>query len=209
MVLKQYGCRASGTKWIVSLLQSNYVVDINVGDPYWKHCYFRELSDIDGYIISVKHPHAWLVSVKRYYHRAEVKGDVHSRPLAEHWMHKNASYLQAREERDDVFIVRYEDLLQDPITQLEKISSFFDLEKEKEGFDIEEREKAPKGMWYEEVEDADEANRRYYLEEEFYDDLPEEEFDQMNRHFFYLNEIAPWEALGYDLEMPSADVAMP
>lgn len=91
------------------------------GDPGDKHGPPLELPGMDGYVLCVKSPLAWLASMLRY-RPAPLSALV---PL---WNRRGAQFLAFAERVDSSIIVRYEDVLRDKREALDAISDALGLE---------------------------------------------------------------------------------
>lgn len=193
--LKQYGLRRSGTNWLEKLLTFNYETKVLVHDPVWKHSCFVETGH-DGYLLSLKAPHSWLVSARRYWEGHEIREHVHAYNLAERWANFARNYDQAQR-RDDAVVVLYEELLGSTQDTLERLADRLYLERSPVDWHFYPRDKLPgsvEGFQYYDLgkDIGAKLNRLYYEQEWYYLDLPLEEFKRFNGGLHYTqNDDAP------------------
>lgn len=202
--IKFYCVRRSGSNWMQSLLTQNFDVDVLVHRPVWKHAPFLPVDGVAGYVIPVKHPHAYLVSGTRYYLNHECKAEVPPGILADQWVNTNLSYVHAVAEGANapILLVRYEDVLQDADHLLGAARDIFGIVPRDDQWSYKPRRETPSGMAYDaySTDDADAANCAYYLDQRYYLDLPTQSFHAFNKQLDYMRAGARIaKTLGYDV----------
>lgn len=151
--IKVFGERNTATVYLEWLLRNN--LKVNLLDYYtlgWKHRLAPGKDEIQPvednsilFLCLVKNPYSWLLSMYRKpYGQEKLKelnfseflrfpyGDYRN-PIVM-WNIKNQSFLNLKEEVKYHGLIRYEDLLKDPQTSLELLSSKFGLNKTRHWF---------------------------------------------------------------------------
>jgi len=191
-LLREFGLRASGTRWYRQLVEANLdPVDVTRHTPYWTHGPLILDEEADGYLAMAKHPHAWLASVLHHYEQRELDRRPDPYLLADKWATTTASYLAAAEQRDDVALVRYIDLLRHPTLILERLADRFYLETPTR-WEIPQRSTLPAGL--EDVHDVDvdpsagldQAAKAYYEAAGWRTVLEVSDVQAMNAALWYL-----------------------
>lgn len=146
--IKIYGERNSGTIYLEWLIHKNLVAEIVEGFEFgWKHRLAPvedELTDLMKneilYLCLVKNPYSWLLSMHKRPYQHEVLKDLsfsefirysygdYKNPVAL-WNIKNRSYVELGNHVRHHMILKYEDLLKEPRTQLDHIAEVFSIEK--------------------------------------------------------------------------------
>lgn len=136
--LQLIGLKRTCTNWLGRLVEQNFS-----GVRCWhgpKHeIPAPVLPDRDGYLVCVKHPAAWFLSMQRYRRVAprRVRVAHKAKELAEQWNQGVRSQLELLDSRPDAVLVRYRDLLAEPVAQLRLIAHQFALA-EPENWQIEQ-----------------------------------------------------------------------
>lgn len=202
--VKIWGCRRSGTNWTATCIRLNINdTDALQHDTFWKHAPYVRLDEVDLDLCLTKHPHAWLQSILRYYDGSEVRGEVKVRPMAENWANLNLSYLEAAERWEDVHILRYEDMLDNPEEKVrwiaEEVGGGTD-----EPLEINYRTRVPTNLRKESYEDVSLSKfKDFYLGDGFYDILEAEQVRTFNAHLGTIKHGPNTaERLGYDITPP-------
>lgn len=131
--VKIYGLKRSGTNYLTLLLRRNYKVEALVNKGGWKHGLYRcreLLGKALNAIVIVKHPLPWLVSMYRYQKAFTHFGNFIKKEDAIIAWNSHGAYWQTMEPADfKIVFVRYEDLVQHPEKECEKIAQELDFEK--------------------------------------------------------------------------------
>lgn len=184
-VLKQFGCRRTGTNYLKALVERNFVdVEVRDYEGGWKHGIEVPGDRLpDGYLIVAKDPYSWLLSMERYFGRSPPQRvwellertftpEAHFKKtrglLLELYAMKYAYWLERTADATRA-VVRYEDLLDDLDGTLAGIGETFDLERAGDGFeDIHGRLRA-RGPG-EPTETEGSFDPSYYRDERFLDE---------------------------------------
>ncbi|HEX3961172.1 MAG TPA: sulfotransferase [Trebonia sp.] len=138
--IKQYGEKRTGTNVLRALLHAHYR-DVTVlmhvlGDkhsppgPAARGYRPGKL----GFVVSVKHPYAWLASVRRFALLDPQSPAPGAHAACERFNANYRSWLALRAEHGErVVVVRYEELLADPSASLAGIARRFGLERQTTG----------------------------------------------------------------------------
>lgn len=119
------GCRCSGTTWLHRVLDENLhpVADVDENQSGYKHGLQH---DADALAMIVKHPLAWLVSLKKLDRRVSW-GDRMAPRMLELWAAKNTTYVGYAERFPTAVLIRYETMLDRPAETLEAVADSWGL----------------------------------------------------------------------------------
>ncbi len=129
--VKMFGLKRTGTNWLLQLLGMNYHVTWFINEGGWKHGRYR-LPELLGRhmdsVVMVKDIYSWLVSMHRYrglWGKEDFGEFVQDGQFVEHWNIVNRHWLNAAGRIPMPFnmeVVRYEDLLEDPVLTCEIVA---------------------------------------------------------------------------------------
>ncbi len=193
--VKIYGERNSGNIYLEWLLAKNLEIDILKSPAYgWKHRIAPgedeltdEMKNNTIFACLVKNPYAWLISMhKRPYNHESLRklsfgeflkysfGDYRNPVIM--WNIKNQSYLDLKERVSQYILFRYEDLIEDFKTELNRFADQFSLEKPELYKNINNLLTHTHGI------KSQSFHRDYYLEERWKHNLRGKHIDFINEH---------------------------
>lgn len=221
-VLKQFGCRRTGTNYLRALVERN-LDDVEVWDYEggWKHGIETPTDRApDGYLIIAKDPYSWLLSMERYFGKSPPQKvwelleraftpEAHFKKtrglLLELYTTKYAYWLERTEDRPRV-VVRYEDLLEDLESVLGEIRDAFDLQPTDGTFeDISGRLQA-RGPG-EETETKGSFDPGYYREERYLEEYTTRDLELIAERLREPGLDRVLDALGYEVRDPGPGTA--
>jgi len=126
--------------------------------------------DINIFIVSVKNPYSWYVSYKKHAKRNKYiyyKDHVNSHYIADYNLYYKKWVDFSIQVPDEILIIRYEDLIKEFVSTLDKIRDTFNLEKRSEIYV--NPEKVPMSRAF------SEERRLYYKNEKFLDMIDSQE----------------------------------
>lgn len=131
-MVKQYGLQRTGTNYVERLLRLNYDVRVLTNKGGWKHGPYRlpELlgEDLDC-IVSIKNPLSWLWSMHKYKPNGEhFRTHVRNGRYINLWNEYYRAFDKLRLDHHKVIVVRYEDVLENTQTTIERIAYLLGLE---------------------------------------------------------------------------------
>lgn len=153
---------------------------------------FRKLCKPAKYcIVLSKDPYSWYKSYKRWgkkcsWHRWAMDRKHH---FIEEWNKYHEKWLQFSEETDQIVFVRYIDLLQDPIKEIERVGEYIGAERKENKFDG-----RLKSVPYSET--FDKKRLAYYLEEKYMNEFSQDELEDLNDKL----DLGVVEKLGYEVK---------
>lgn len=110
--------RRTGSSVVKPLIEKNWE-DVRAHDGEYRHGlpYPGYDPDVEGHIVSVRHPAPWLLSIKRWVDESDTPDLYLDMLLLDLWVAKYHAYLNAfgpPGSREDVLWIRHRDLLDDP-----------------------------------------------------------------------------------------------
>lgn len=132
--VKSWGPRRTGTNVFTRVLEGS--TDLSTDVPGWKHGVPLAVPEAEAHLVHVKHPYAWLLSMERWWSFSETLDRALVRMHAR-WdardavMRAHATRLDAyagnvqgwlcRLPEEDTVLVRYEDVLADVDSQVQRV----------------------------------------------------------------------------------------
>jgi hypothetical protein len=191
--IKIYGALNSGTIYLEWLIKKN--LDVKILDTYdlgWKHRIAPSREEITDemlekviFVCLSKNPYAWLLSMhKRPYHHESLKklsfgefikysyGDYRN-PMVM-WNKKNQSYFDLKDYVKKHDFVKYEEVLDDPKTFLDKFADNFQLSKPPIFLNIQSLLTNSHGIKQKKFQ------REYYTKEQWKNKLKSEDIEYIN-----------------------------
>ena len=129
--LKMFGLKRTGTNWLLQLLGMNYHLKWFINDGGWKHGPYRVKELLGRHmdsVVLIKDIYSWLVSMHRYrglWGKEDFGEFVQDAQFIDLWNLRNRDWLNTAATIPKPFkmvIVRYEDLLADPVKECERIA---------------------------------------------------------------------------------------
>lgn len=126
--IKLYGLQRSGTNYIARLIEKNFrnvrVWHNGPDEKFWKHGPPQEAPGMDGYLLLVKNPFAWVVSYRKY-----MQDGKNVQQLCELYNTRLSEFLDFRAAHPDIAaIAAYESALEDLDYFLDAVFQFYKIE---------------------------------------------------------------------------------
>lgn len=166
MKYKIFGERNSGNNYLIKLCEKNLGIEIETNSYDWMHGIPTQKEGYK-YIITVRNPESWALSMWEDPHSKEKPHDQFKKFIRKKWEgFQNPVYMWRKKYLyylmlNDAIVVRFEDLLKDPEKEIKEIAEFLGVEMK--SFEDIENEVRSGGTILEKKYDR----REYYLTEQW------------------------------------------
>lgn len=183
--VKIFGLERTCTNYLHWLLRNNYY-DLELLQLYeggWKHGLPHNLSEDTKTILCVKHPYAWMVSLYKWDQNAQLGGlSFKTYVMSGQPIFKWNTMLRAWLNTINPTIVRYEDLLDNPEKECDRIAGEVGFKKKGYGFVTPGEKKLDYNTY---TAPTLQFNKGYYENKEYMDCYDNEMVDFIKSHIDY------------------------
>ena len=196
----------SGTNYVQSLLVDNYYVDVFTNRGSWKHGYHVSPHLGMDIVVSSKDPYSWLVSMHRHaksnrYLKAnpsfsvflrdrlilqpfvseDLHGPIRSNNPVDYWNNMYYHWYHTRPAPFKRYVLRYEDILEDPTTYIEALADTLRLSR-RQGPMIMSDNVAMPSMDAAKKFGAKKFEKTYYTEKKYLDEYNKDDLAFVNEN---------------------------